>query len=459
MKSSRILIVDDEDPVRSQLVRWLKEKKYLTEEASTGQEALEMVRDKNIAVMLLDLRLPDMNGLDVLRRLRQENSDVCVIFLTAFGTTHDAVMAIKLGAFDFLDKSSNMINELIPRIEKAREQFDLISRARQQQEEEKDRYRLENIIGKSRSMREIFDLIRDVAPSNASVLIQGESGTGKELVAHAIHNMSERADKPFIIANCAAMAEGVLESELFGHERGAFTGALRQKKGKCELADSGTLFIDEVGEIYPSLQVKLLRFLQDQKFERVGGESTLEVDARIIAATNKNLQVAIGEKKFREDLFFRLNVFPIFLPPLRERREDIPLLVDHFRQRYAAEMKKNIADISSSAMTLLKNYDYPGNVRELENIIERAVIIQKGEIIEADTLQTGLLNKPVPHGNAYAHLPFKDAKEKFEKEYIQKQLERTDGKILPASKNAGLDRKNFKLKLKKYGMINHNEHA
>ena len=450
MKLYKILIVDDEVKVRKQIVRLLRSENYETDEAESGEKALEKMKYQNYNVILLDLVMPNgMDGFKFLEKVNKEYPDQCVIILTAYGTTEYTVKAIKMGAFDFLDKP-NYPEELVPRIKKAIEQSSVFRETHSKKIDEKNR--ITNIVGKSQAIQNVFDLIEKVALSKTTVLIQGETGTGKELVALAIHHHSDRSNKPFIVTNCAAIPESLLESELFGHERGAFTGAIRQKRGKCELADGGSLFLDEVGELNPTIQVKLLRFLEDNKFERVGGEETIEVDVRIIAATNKNLQEALSKQEYREDLFYRLNKFPILIPPLRDRKEDIPLLVDHFVKMYNNELNKNINEVTLEALELLMQYHYPGNVRELGNIIERAIILQDGNSLKSDTLSLCLMNKEEKQKNDFADKKFREAKPLFEKEYIEDMLNKTNYNISQAAKLAGMDRTNFKDKIKKYGL-------
>jgi len=449
MKTSKVLIVDDEPETRVQITRWLHSEGYTTEEAASGEEALEKVKQTDFSVVLLDLKLPTMDGFEVLNQLHRDYPDTCVIILTAYPDTERTKRALREGAFDFFDKPIKF-SSLLPRIEIAAERFNFAREGLYQREEEQRKYSFENIIGKNPKMREVFELVKKVAASDTTVLVRGESGTGKELIASAIHHNSLRADKPWIIADCGAMAEGVIESDLFGHERGAFTGALRRKIGKLERANGGSLFIDEIGDMTPKLQMKLLRFLQERTFERVGGEGLIETNVRIIVATHKDLEKVMEERQFREDLFYRISVFPIFLPPLRERIEDIPLLVDHFIKKFSMNLRKRVSQISSEALDILMKYKFPGNIRELENIIERAVILEDGTTLSAKSLPTDLGEFAAKKNIKLSELNFKQAKEEFEKWYVKEVLEKADCNISKAAKLASMDRGNFKEKMKKY---------
>jgi len=455
MNHSKLLIVDDDQDDRSQISRWLLEENYQSDEAENGERALRKIKHQTYSVVLLDLKMPGMDGFEVLSQIRRDYPDTCVIVITAFGDAEKVKRALKIGAFDFFDKPIKY-NFLLPRIESAIKNFNLANERQYQIDEEFQKYRFENIIGKSKNMQEIFEQVRNVAAEDTTVLITGESGTGKELIASALHHNSQRANKPLIVADCGAMAEGIIESELFGHEEGAFTGAVKRKKGKIERAHGGSLFIDEVGEMSPKLQVKLLRFLQNRTFERLGGEEELQADVRIIAATNKNLEQAKEEGQFREDLFFRLNVFPIHLPPLRDRREDIPLLTEYIISKVNKKLNKRIKNISAPALEILTEYDFPGNIRELENIIERAIILEKGDSLTVGSLPANLgQTKNHPGGNL-SEFAFKDAKDKFEEQYIREVLKKAKGNISQAAKLSGMDRTNFKQKMVKYGIRKQN---
>ncbi len=384
-KKTRILVVDDEASIRESLYDWLKEDGYEVGLAEGGEVAVAMVKEKNWDVILLDLKMPGMDGLEAMEKIKEIRPETEILMMTAFATVDTAVRAIKKGAFDYLvkpfdpDEIEMQIKKIVSHNELVMENLLL-----RQQLEEKSHY--DEIIGKSDAMQDVFDLISRVAPTDSTVLITGQSGTGKELVAQAIHGNSKYCFMPFIAVNCGALPESLLESELFGYEKGAFTGAEHTKKGRFEMADKGTLFLDEIGDISLKTQVDLLRVLQEKQFRRVGGQELITVDVRIIAATNRDLEKAIREKRFREDLFYRLNVISIHMPPLKDRTEDIPLLAKTFIRRYCLEMNREEKKITPSAMNLLMDYDWPGNVRELENVIERALVIGRENNITHEDL-------------------------------------------------------------------------
>jgi len=451
MMFSRILIVDDEPGMREQLGRWLSHEGYKTEQAANAKEALALVRKTNFDVILLDLKLPDMDGFALLEKLHKEYPDICVIILTAFGTEDSPAKARAAGAFDFFSKPIHF-ESLIHRIDTAIEQFRAQREINYQREEAKRRFQFENIVGKSEAMRRVFDLIQKVAETEETILIQGESGTGKELVAGAIHYNSLRRQNPLIIADCAGLSENLAESELFGHEKGAFTGADSRKIGKFERAHQTTLLLDEIGELSPRLQIKFLRFLQERTFERLGGTEQIEVDVRIIAATNQNLPEAIAQNRFRQDLFHRLNRVQINVPPLREHRDDIPLLVSHFIKKYNRRNAKMIKDISKPALELLENCDFPGNVRELENIIASAILLEDGEVIKPETIRMRLVQPAADFQPNYRNLTFREARRIFEKAYFTQLLEQTGGNISQAARLAELDRTHLRNKMKSLGM-------
>ena len=388
-KMPRILVVDDEEAMRESLNDWLKEDGYDVGLAAGGQEAIDMVRDEPWEVILLDLKMPGMNGLETLKHLKEVRPDAEILMMTAYATVDTAVHAMKEGAFDYLVKpfDPDEVEILIKKIVKHKELIleNILLRKKLEEREQFD-----EIIGKSDSMQQIFELIKRVAPTDSTVLITGESGTGKELIAQAIHGNSGRCYMPLIAVSCGALPEALLESELFGYEKGAFTGAEHTKRGRFEMAHGGTLFLDEIGDISLKTQVDLLRVLQQKEFSRLGGEESIEVDVRILAATNRDLEKAIIENRFRKDLFYRLNVISIHVPPLRERKEDIPLLAKASVRKCCLELNKDEVNIEPSAMKLLVDYDWPGNVRELENIIERALVIGGGkEIATKDLPFTG----------------------------------------------------------------------
>lgn len=375
MESTKILVVDDEAPIRELIKKGLFQMGgFSVETAHNGIEAIEKIEKDIFDVVLTDLKMPEMDGLELLKNIKGTRPEVMVILMTAYGSIETAVEAMKMGANDYITKPINF-DDLLLHISKVQKENFLLKENRLLRMEVRKKFEFNNIIGKSKKMQEIFSLIEKVAPGNSTVIVYGGSGTGKELVAKAIHYHSTRAEKPFFPFNCGAIPETLVESELFGHTKGAFTGAIQAKRGLFEEANGGTLFLDEISTILPSVQVKLLRVLQEKELMRVGSTERTKIDVRMIAATNENLERNMKMGKFREDLFYRLHVFPIFLPDLKDRREDIPLLAYHFLDRYSKEAKKGIQGISKEAMKLLLEYHWPGNVRELENTIERAVIM------------------------------------------------------------------------------------
>ena len=453
---SRILIVDDEQGIREQITRWLNYEGYRTEQAANAKEALALVRKMNFDVILLDLKLPDMDGFALLEKLHKDYPDICVIILTAFGTEDSPAKARAAGAFDFFSKPIHF-ESLIHRIDTASEQFRVRRENDYQREEAKRRFQFESIIGKSEAMLRMLDLIQKVAETEETILIQGESGTGKELVAGAIHYNSLRRQNPLIIADCAGLSETLAESELFGHEKSAFTGADSRKIGKFERADQTTLLLDEIGELSPRLQIKFLRFLQERTFERLGGAEQIEVDVRIIAATNQNLPDAIAQNRFRQDLFHRLNRVQINVPPLRERHGDTPLLVRHFIKKYNRLNAKAVKDITKAALELLENYHFPDNVRELENIIANAILLEDGELIKPETIRMRLAQPAADVQADYRNLDYREAKRIFEKAYFSQLLEKTRGNISQAARSAGWDRTHLRHKLKELGLYGGDE--
>ena len=379
---ARILIVDDEIKMARLLEITLKNEGYQVEKAYSSHEALKKIKSKSYDVVVTDLKMPGMDGIELLRIVKKNYPSTQVIMITAFGTIQSAVKAMKEGAFHYLTKPLNLeeLKEVLKgalKVKKLEEENILL---RQEILGEGE------IIGKSKAIKEVMELARKVAPEDTTVLLQGETGTGKELVARAIHKLSPRKNGPYVVVNCAAIPENLLESELFGHRKGAFTGALKDKKGRIEIADGGTLFLDEIGSLSLPLQAKLLRFLETKEIQPLGSEDTFRVDVRVIAATNQDLRKRVEEGNFREDLFYRLNVFPIYIPPLRERKEDIPLLANYFLQLYSKKMNKKIEKIDDGAMELLLKYSWPGNVRELENVIERAVVLADSPIVSKEFL-------------------------------------------------------------------------
>lgn len=387
-----ILIVDDEMAIRESLQTLLEMEEYQVETAATGEEGLNRIAEQPFDLVLLDFALPDKNGIEVLREIRDRDPLLAVILITAYGTVENAVMAMQGGASNFIQKpwdNEKLLADVRAAIARRRAEEENVQLKRAL----KQRYNFENIIGKSEPMLKIFDLVAQVAPSRSTVLLQGESGTGKELIAKAIHMNSPRKDRPFVPVNTGAMPTDLLESTLFGHVKGAFTSAIASKKGLFEIADRGTLFLDEIGTMGMETQAKILRVLQDRKFMHLGGVQELQVDVRIIAATNVDLRQLVKEGRFREDLFYRLNVISIDLPPLRSRREDIPLLVDYFLEKFSQENERSVRQISPEALRCLMDYTWPGNVRELENVMERAVVLSSGSVIGVDLLPDNIVGR------------------------------------------------------------------
>jgi DNA-binding NtrC family response regulator len=425
--NGRILVADDEEIMRDVLSTLLSSESYRVDLAKTGSQALEMIQDREYGIVLLDLMMPDMDGLRVLEELKKnENSPVAVV-LTAFASIDRAVKATKLGAFDFITKPFKN-DELLLAVKNAMEHRKLVEENQRLKRSLRERFSFQNIIGKSASMQQVFDLITQVAPRRSTVLIQGESGTGKELVAKAIHASSGRADLPFVAINCGNIPSDLLESELFGHVRGAYTGATSAKKGLFETADAGTLFLDEVATISREIQAKLLRVIQEREFRRLGGLENIKVDVRIIAATNIDLQTAVRQGTFRDDLYYRLNVIVIKIPPLHERAEDIPLLSEYFIRKYAEEGHRKSMYLDPAALKVLMDYDWPGNVRELENVIERAVVLSTRECISPDLFPKNL-TMPLPADPvrfASNSTSLKERVGNFEKAIILAALEKTE---------------------------------
>src|SRR5690348_1734376 len=387
----RILIADDHDALRRGLVRGLSEGGHEIEEASNGNAAIERLHDGSFDVILTDLKMGGSDGMDVLRTARALHPTAAVILMTAFGTVNTAVEAMKSGAFDYVQKPFE-IEEMEVKIEKALEVKRLKNQLDYLRDTQNDIYDFDRIVGSSPALQKVLDIVKKVAKSNTTVLIRGETGTGKELIAGATHHNSLRASRNFVKVNCAALQENLLESELFGHEKGAFTGADKQRVGRFEQADGGTLFLDEVGDMSANTQAKILRVLQEHEFERLGGTRTLRTDVRVITATNRNLPQMVANGQFREDLYYRLNVVSIEMPPLRERKEDVGALAGFFLRRFAGELKKRIDGLSPDALKLLMRYNWPGNIRELENAIERAVLLTEGPLLNASDLRLGELS-------------------------------------------------------------------
>ncbi|MEE4357923.1 MAG: sigma-54 dependent transcriptional regulator [Desulfococcaceae bacterium] len=451
-----ILIVDDEKNYTLVLAAILEEEGFGTLTANSGQEALKIFDTSDIDLVLTDMKMPGMDGIELLENIREKDPDLPVIMMTAYGTVEKAVEAMQKGAYNYILKPFE--NEsLVVHARKAVDMFSMVKENRQLRNSMASRYSFGNIIGKSRKMQQIFEMIKKVAPTTATVLIEGENGTGKELVAKSIHYNSSRRDAPFIAVNCSALSESLLESELFGHEKGAFTGAASMKKGRFELADGGTLFLDEIGELSPGLQVKLLRVLQERIFERVGGTRPISVDIRILAATNKILKEEVEKKRFREDLYYRLNVLHIVMPPLRERAEDIRLLAGHFMEKYAGERKSDIPvkGFEQEAERLFYEYRWPGNVRELENIIERLMILCPGDTIRVSDLPkdfTAHLGNTLQIDNIPADAGLSETLLQVEKDMIRRALKMSDNVQARAAKILGIGKSGLNQKIKKYKM-------
>lgn len=452
MRSYSILVVDDEDAQRETLAGFLKKRGYAVYSAASGKEALDRIRDRTIDLILTDLRMPGMDGEQLLTETRALNPDIDVVLMTAYGSIEAATAAMKEGAADFITKPIEL-EQLERVVEKLRQHKQLVSENRRLRELVDERLSFGGIITASSAMQQALSVASRVADSTASVLILGESGTGKELIARALHFASHRAEGPFVAVNMAALPDNLVEAELFGHEKGAFTGADRQRKGRFERADGGTLFIDEVGEVPLNTQVKLLRVLQEQQIERVGSGEPVSVDVRVIAATHQDLDVRVREGHFREDFYYRLNVVSIHLPPLRRRRSDIPLLADHFVRRYREQYGKAIEGISREAMDLLMKYDYPGNVRELENVIERAVVLSRDETLTTDDLPAPLRGQSVrDECMDSGEGSFQDRVERFERQLLADALQQTGGIQTRAAERLGMTERHLRYKLKKYGM-------
>jgi two-component system response regulator HydG len=447
MTPKTILIVDDEKSHRLMLRAHLEEEGFQIVEASDGHEAVDLVNERLFDLVLMDIRMPSMDGIEALKRIKEATAATPVIMMTAYGSINSAVEALKAGATDYLTKPLDM-DELIFKAKKALHYRQLEEENILQKERLGIRFDFSSIIGTSLAMKELFETLSMAAPTEATVLLLGESGTGKELVANAIHQNSPRRDKPYVKVNCAALPETLLESELFGHEKGAFTGAIDKKKGRFERADGGTLFLDEIGEMSPPTQTKILRVLQEREFEAVGGTKTIKVDVRIIAATNKDLAEEVRKGGFREDLYYRLNVVPITIPPLRERTEDIPLLAEHFLRIYSDKNKRKIRGFDPGVMHAFIGYSWPGNVRELENIVERTVIMSREDTITLGDLPPGIATSQGEGDQTPPPTSLRDV----ERETILKTLHQTGGNRTHAAQILGITRKTLQNKIKEYGI-------
>ena len=463
--ASRVLVVDDERSMRELLSIMLRRDGHEVLLAQDGAVAIEMLQRERVDVLITDIRMPEVSGVDVLREAKRIDPDVISIVMTAFASTDTAVEALRLGAADYVNKSPSAANELRLRVRRELERRHLqrenvlLKRALQSS------HQFSNIIGRSDAMLAVFQLVETIAPTNSTVLVTGESGTGKELVARAIHFNSLRRERPFVAVNCGALPETLLDSELFGHMRGAFTGADNNKKGLLEIAEKGTVFLDEIGEMSPLVQVKLLRVLQERRFRRLGGTEEVEADIRIIAATNRDLSKMVAEGTFREDLFYRINVIPLRLPALRERAEDVPLLAEHFVARFAAQMGKPVSGISGAAVTALKAYSWPGNIRELENAMERAVALERTPSILLDSLPDSVreaeavVSAHAAQAAATADGAFPEGGidleqhvQDIEREYIAEALRRAGGVKVKAAEMLGMSFRSFRYYMKKYNL-------
>jgi len=456
MASERILVIDDEGRNREFLKEFLDVEGFDVETAKDGQEGIEVLEKMDFDLVLTDLKMPRADGLAVLEGLRRINPQTVAIVFTGFGSIDTAVKAVKLGAYDYITKPLK-IEEISLVIHRALEHRKLSLENEMLRRQLKRKYKFDNIVGDSEGMQQVFRLVEKIANTDSTVLVYGESGTGKELIARAIHFNSDRRERPLIPVNCGAIPEELLESELFGHEQGAFTGATRTRIGRFELGNGGTIFLDEIGDMSPALQVKILRVLQEHEFERVGGMKTIKVDIRVIAATNKDLEKNVADGKFREDLFYRLNVIPIQLPPLRDRPADTPLLVNHFLQMYNTKNGHNITGVSPEAMELLSSYEWPGNVRELENMIERIVILKGDGLIEPGDLSEKILAADSGTLHPRVRIPengisFNTAVTEFERELILQALNRTNWVKNKAAKLLNLNRTTLVEKMKKINL-------
>ena len=459
-KSGHILVVDDEESMRFFLEETLKKEGYAVVSVGDGKEAVRRASETEFDLITMDIKMPGMSGLEALLEIKKLKPEVVVIMITAYGSEKIAIDAIQKGAYDYFTKPFDLDNLRIV-IRRAIEKRRLATENDKLRRELEKRYRFDNIIGSSGRMIEVLELVGKVVDTNVTVLLHGETGTGKELIAKAIHYNSHRKDKPFIKMNCVAIPETLLESELFGHEKGAFTGAVSRKPGKFELANEGTLFLDEIGDMNLLTQAKLLRVLQEKEFERVGGTESIKVDVRIIAATNKDMKKAINNGGFREDLYYRLNVVYITLPSLRERKEDIPLLFEHFMEKFNKELNKNIRHIAFDAMELLMKYDWPGNVRELENILQRAIVLEKGDTITKEYLPMAIrmrgedIKLDLDKAEFFTSLPhaIKGIVADVEKQLIIKTLNSTNWNRSKAAEHLKISRKSLHNKMVRYGLF------
>lgn len=450
MKDLNILIIDDEQTQRDVLTGYLEKKGYHLFSAASAEEGIKLVRDNPVDIVLSDFKMPDKTGLEVLYEVKKINPEISFVMITAYSTVENAVKAMRLGAFDYISKPVDL-DELDLMIEKIIENKNLKSEIKNLKSQLQEKHKITSIISGSPRMEQVLSIASRAAESNASILITGENGTGKEVLAKAIHYISHRKDGPFTAVNIPALSENLIESELFGHEKGAFTGAEKMRKGRFELADSGTIFLDEIGDIPPATQVKLLRVLQEHEIERVGGTEKISVDIRIISATNSNLEQKIKEGTFREDLFYRLNIVAISIPPLRERKEDVVPLIEFFIKKYSEKNNRSGMEISKEAVDNLIKYNFPGNVRELENIVERAVVLSRGDLITVDDLPMNVLGfrDEIAMVNKQ-HDTLNDKIEALEKSMIYDALAQMNGNQTKAGKLLGITERNLRYKMKKY---------
>jgi len=441
-KPASILVVDDELSVRDSLTKWFAEDGYKAEAAVDAKEALEKLRPGYWDIIFLDIKLPGMDGMELQQRIKTIDPEATIIMITAYATVDTAVKSLKEGAYDYVTKpvDPDYLSHLVANILKQRR---LVSENIQLRERIQELYEIDQIVGESSAMSKVFELIKTVAPTDTSVMIRGESGTGKELIARAIHSNSPRRFFPIITVNCGGLTEGLTESELFGHEKGAFTGALYRRKGKFEMANGGTVFLDEVGNIDAKAQADLLRVIETKQFARVGGDELMKVDFRLICATNRDLELAVKEGQFREDLYYRLNVFSISIPPLRERRSDIPLLCDYYLKKLSSSTNRPVTSFSPESLERLENYDWPGNVRELKNAVERAIVVAKGPTITVDDLPIPAVARTAPRDQSL---------ESMEMAHIKNVLEQSEWNITRSAEVLGIDRATLYHKIKKYGL-------
>jgi DNA-binding NtrC family response regulator len=453
MKEYNILIIDDEQTQREVLTGYLKKKGYHILSADAGDEGIKLIKQNTVDIVLSDFKMPDKTGLEVLEEVKNINPEISFVIITAYSTVEDAVKAMRLGAYDYISKPVDL-DELDLMIEKIIENRNLKSEIKNLKSQLQEKHRITSIISHSPKMEEVLSIASRAAESSASILITGENGTGKEVLAKAVHYISHRKDGPFVAVNIPALSENLLESELFGHEKGSFTGADRMRKGRFEIAGGGTIFLDEIGDIPPTMQVKLLRVLQEREIERVGGTEKIPVDVRIISATNRNLEQKIQEGTFREDLYYRLNIVTISIPPMRERKEDIAPLIEFFIKKYSEQNDKTGMDISKEAVDMLFKYNFPGNVRELENIIERAVVLSRSKTITVNDLPMNVKGfKQETTSVEPDDETLNDRIEALEKSMIYDALTKMNGNQTQAGKLLGITERNLRYKMKKYGIV------